>query len=50
VTDFLPEPRLPAPLDLSIVDPALLADAPEQLLGLAADLLCRVNSSWRGVP
>jgi LuxR family maltose regulon positive regulatory protein len=39
VTDFLQEPRLPAPLDLSIVDPALLADAPEQLLGLAADLL-----------
>ena len=39
VTDFLQEPRLPAPLDLSIVDSALLADAPEQLLGLAADLL-----------
>jgi len=39
VTDFLSEPRLAAPLDLSIVDPALLADAPEQLLGLAADLL-----------
>ena len=39
VIDFLREPRLPAPLDLSIVDSALLADAPEQLLGLAADLL-----------
>ena len=39
VTDFLQESRLPAPLDLSIVDSALLADAPEQLLGLAADLL-----------
>ena len=39
VTDFLRDPVLPAPLDLSMVDPALLADAPDRLLGLAADLL-----------
>ena len=39
VTDFLRDPELPAPLDLSTVDPSLLADAPDRLLGLAADLL-----------
>jgi LuxR family transcriptional regulator, maltose regulon positive regulatory protein len=39
VTDFLHNPALPAPLDLSLIPPALLADAPDRLLGLAADLL-----------
>ena len=39
VPDFLPDPALPAALDLSTVDPSLLADAPDRLLGLAADLL-----------
>jgi LuxR family maltose regulon positive regulatory protein len=39
VPDFLRDPGLPAPLDLSMVPPSLLADAPERLLGLAADLL-----------
>ena len=39
VPDFLRDPLLPAPLNLSMVDPALLADAPGQLLGVAADLL-----------
>jgi LuxR family maltose regulon positive regulatory protein len=39
VPDFLRDPVLPAPLNLSMVDPSPLADAPEQLLGLAADLL-----------
>ena len=48
VTDFLSEPRLPAPLDLSIVDPAILADAPEQLLGLAADLLLSGDTARGG--
>jgi LuxR family transcriptional regulator, maltose regulon positive regulatory protein len=37
--DFLQDPALPAPLDLSMVDPSLLADAPGRLLALAADLL-----------
>jgi LuxR family maltose regulon positive regulatory protein len=37
--DFLRDPALPAPLDLSMVDPSLLADAPGRLLALAADLL-----------
>jgi LuxR family transcriptional regulator, maltose regulon positive regulatory protein len=39
VPDFLRDPIAPSPLDMSMVDPALLADAPERMLGLAADLL-----------
>jgi LuxR family transcriptional regulator, maltose regulon positive regulatory protein len=37
--DFLHEPERPAPLDLSGVTPALLADSPGRLLALAAGLL-----------
>jgi ATP/maltotriose-dependent transcriptional regulator MalT len=37
-TDFLRDPAVPAALDLSMVDPALLAGAPDRLLALAADL------------
>ena len=39
VTEFLRDPALPPPLDLSMVDPALLAQAPDRLLALATDLL-----------
>jgi LuxR family transcriptional regulator, maltose regulon positive regulatory protein len=39
VTDFLRDPALPVPLDLGMVDPSLLADAPGRVLALAADLL-----------
>jgi LuxR family maltose regulon positive regulatory protein len=39
VSDFLRDPVLPAPLNPSMVNASLLADAPDQLLGLAADLL-----------
>jgi LuxR family transcriptional regulator, maltose regulon positive regulatory protein len=39
VTDFLQDPAEPAPLDLSTVDPSLLAGAPDRLLAVAADLL-----------
>ena len=39
VTDFLHDPVEPAPLDLSTVDPSLLAGAPDRLLAVAADLL-----------
>ena len=39
VPDFLRDPIAPSPLDMSMVDPELLADAPERMLGLAADLL-----------
>ena len=36
---FLQDPTLPAELDLSGVDPAVLADAPDRLLTVAGDLL-----------
>jgi LuxR family transcriptional regulator, maltose regulon positive regulatory protein len=39
VPDFMSNPVLPAPVNLSMVDRSRLAEAPEQLLGLAADLL-----------
>ena len=39
MADFLNDPALPAPLDLSAVDPALLGDAPDRLLALALGLL-----------
>lgn len=39
VEDFIRDPALPPAPDLSAVDPALLAEAPERLLGLAPDLL-----------
>ena len=39
VLDYLSEPALPTPPDLSMIDPSLLVEAPEQLLALAADLL-----------
>jgi len=37
--DLLNDPAAPTALDLSRVDPSLLTGVPEQLLGLAADLL-----------
>jgi LuxR family transcriptional regulator, maltose regulon positive regulatory protein len=39
LADFLRDPALPPVLDLSSVDSSLLADAPERLLALVADLL-----------
>jgi len=39
VPAFFHDPALPAALDLSTVAPSLFADAPDRLLGLAADLL-----------
>ena len=39
MTEFLHDPTLPAELDLSRVDPAVLADAPDRLLTVAGDLL-----------
>ena len=39
VTDFLRDPVLPTPPDLSMVHPSLLADAPDRLLALTIDLL-----------
>ena len=39
VADFQHDPALPAPLDLTAIDPSLVAAAPDRLLALAADLL-----------
>src|SRR6185437_15531538 len=39
VPDFLRDPTLPAVLDLGRIVPSKLADAPERLLAIAADLL-----------
>ena len=48
MTEFLRDPALPPPLDLSTVDPALLAQAPGRLLGLAADLLLSGDTARGG--
>ena len=48
VPDFLRDPIAPSPLDMSMVDPALLVDAPERMLGLAADLLLSGDDSAGG--
>jgi LuxR family transcriptional regulator, maltose regulon positive regulatory protein len=39
VPDFLTGPAVPTPLVLGTVDPSLVVDTPERLLGLAAELL-----------
>ncbi len=39
VPDFLHDPGVSAPLELTLIDPAPLVAAPDRLLGLAADLL-----------
>ncbi len=39
ISDFLNDPALPAPPDVSMVDPSSLLDAPDRLLALAVDLL-----------
>ncbi len=48
VTDYLHNPALPPPLDLSILDPSLLASAPDRLLALAADLLLSGDTAHGG--
>ena len=48
VTDFLRDPALPPPLDLSTVPPSLLAAAPDRLLGLAIDLLLSGDTARAG--
>jgi LuxR family transcriptional regulator, maltose regulon positive regulatory protein len=39
VPDFLADPAMPAPLDLSLIDASVLAEAPGRLLTVAAELL-----------
>ena len=48
VTDFLRDPALPPPLDLSMVHPSVLAAAPDRLLGLAIDLLLSGDTARAG--
>ncbi len=48
VPNYLHDPVLPAPLDLSMVAPSLLADAPDRLLALAADLLVSGDAARGG--
>jgi hypothetical protein len=48
VTEYLRDPALPPPLDLSVVDSALLAGAPDRLLALAADLLLSGDTARGG--
>src|SRR5262249_20181047 len=48
VTEFMHDPSVPAPLDLSPLDPSLLVDAPDQLLVLSADLLLRGDTARGG--
>jgi LuxR family maltose regulon positive regulatory protein len=48
VPDFLRDPVAPSPLDVSMIDPALLVDAPERLLGLATDLLLSGDAAHGG--
>jgi LuxR family transcriptional regulator, maltose regulon positive regulatory protein len=48
MSDFLRDPAQPPPPDLSMVDPALLAEAPDRLLALAADLLLSGDTARGG--
>jgi LuxR family maltose regulon positive regulatory protein len=48
VTDFLNDPAMPGALDLSVIDPRLLVDAPDRLLAAAADLLIRGDTARGG--
>jgi LuxR family maltose regulon positive regulatory protein len=48
MADFLRDPVLPAALDLSGVDPALLTATPDRLLGLATELLLGGDAARAG--
>jgi LuxR family maltose regulon positive regulatory protein len=48
VPDYLADPALPAPLDLSRIDASVLADAPDRLLALATDLLLSGDTAGGG--
>ena len=47
VPDFLADPAMPAPLDLSMIDPSVLTGAPDRLLTVAADLLLSGGDTTR---
>ena len=48
VPDFLHVPTMPEPLVLNVADPSMLAQTPERLLGLAADLLLSGDTARGG--
>ncbi len=48
VADFLHAPTVPEPLALDLVDPSMLVETPERLLGLAADLLLSGDTARGG--
>jgi LuxR family transcriptional regulator, maltose regulon positive regulatory protein len=48
VPDFLTGPALPTPLVLGTIDPSLLVETPERLLGLAAELLLSGDAARGG--
>jgi LuxR family transcriptional regulator, maltose regulon positive regulatory protein len=48
MADFLHNPALPAPVDLRLIDPSLLASAPDRLLALAADLVLSGDTAHGG--
>jgi LuxR family transcriptional regulator, maltose regulon positive regulatory protein len=48
VADYLRDPALPSPPDLSMIDPSLLASAPDRLLALAFDLLISGETAHSG--
>jgi LuxR family maltose regulon positive regulatory protein len=48
VSNFLHDPAMPAPLVLSVTDPAPLVETPERLLGLAADMLLAGDTAHGG--
>jgi LuxR family maltose regulon positive regulatory protein len=48
ISDFLQNPDLPAPFDLTMLTPAALAESPGQLLTVTADLLIRGSTARAG--
>jgi LuxR family transcriptional regulator, maltose regulon positive regulatory protein len=48
VPDFLADPAMPAPLDLSMLDASVLTGAPDRLLTVAADLLLSGDTAHSG--
>jgi LuxR family transcriptional regulator, maltose regulon positive regulatory protein len=48
MADFQRDPALPAPLDLTMINPALLTGSPDRLLALAADLLVSGDTAHGG--
>jgi LuxR family transcriptional regulator, maltose regulon positive regulatory protein len=48
VIDYLRDPRMPEALDLSMVNPAMLADSPDQLLAVTSALLIAGDTARGG--